>query len=281
MGDKAIAEPAAGTAGGVADTAPESAPAAEASAEVSTSASETESPTHDFDWDSWDGSVDALPETARGFAPHFEKFYTSQVGALEEEMARYRAIYESYMQDKEDPRVAQFQGQLSEQEKIRAQLEKERDNFRTELESFKAEVQKRDQAAVEAELQRYVEQNKWMFDNGPMEAAAEKLYDAGFGEQDIPIVLRQPQAVRERIEQVAAELKAQGVPNFGTLAIRLGRAEFKDPEPEMSASIIAGASGPTNTATATDKPSYKNASIGDVARHFYQQAEAAHRGRRS
>jgi len=70
-----------------------------------------------FDWDSWDGSVDSLPEESRDVGGRLQERFQTQFDEKQSEMEDLRSIYSAMLNDEEDPRLGSLQKELEEARK--------------------------------------------------------------------------------------------------------------------------------------------------------------------
>ena len=102
--------------------APVAAPA-EVSAAPAPAAPAPEAAPAAFDWNSWDGSVDSLPEESRDVGARLQDRFQSQFDEKQSELQDLRSIYTALLNDDEDPRVGSLQKEL---EQARSLLEGEK-----------------------------------------------------------------------------------------------------------------------------------------------------------
>jgi hypothetical protein len=110
--------------------APEAAAAPEGSAsDTEVNPSTTEQPAafpsaDEFGWDAWKGEVDNLPEQIRGWATpmqgYYQKWADDKAASMVDDAKSLKELYDSLLEGKEDPRVAEYTAKLKEMERRKA-----------------------------------------------------------------------------------------------------------------------------------------------------------------
>lgn len=240
-------------AGGAVDTgtAVDAAPAVEAAPEITADT---------FGWDSWTGLEDDLPETIRPWAPKLQSHYMRDAELARKEAEKARQIYETFLEGQEDPRIAEFKKELETGKTTYAELEQRYRQLDQQHAEYRQQVEAWGQQQADQAFERYKAANEWMFDDGPVQALGSELLSDGFEPDDLPVLLRMPQGKLDFVRKAAKELASKGMKSPGPLAIRLGHAEYKAPEPNPTAQLV----GETRS-TPTTRPVHpgKDASLED------------------
>ena len=93
------------------------APAADTGSAAESSATPATAP---FDWKSWDGQADSVPEEHREVTRHVRRWYETDYDHRRSEIDDLRDVYTAMLNDDEDPRIARLGSDL---EKLQKQLE--------------------------------------------------------------------------------------------------------------------------------------------------------------
>lgn len=240
-------EPAVVDPAPAAETAPAAAPASTdapeaAATDVTTSEPEAapEAPAFpgadEFGWDEWDGKVDALPDPVRAWAEKLAGHYQRAATEKETEANFVRTTYEALLAGRPDPRIEKleadlaakvkelegFTGTTKEWEKKVAAAEEKAQQVQQAWDTFVNEQ-------ADAQAKAYAEKHPWMFENEEVSKLAGELFEEGFGMDDVPVILRMPDAQREQVRVIFKDLA--GAKNAGQHAIALarGRADIKMP----------------------------------------------------
>lgn len=147
-----------------------------------------------FDWVTWDGSYESLPEEHQAWAQRLSDWHEERMQSRANELDAKIEQYKAWMDGREDPRIPELSGKLDELQTkystLEAQLaEKDRElnETVTAVEQWRiSEGQRR-----AAEFQR---ENDWIFDKGPIEKAAEELLNEGWTLATLPVVLKLDEA---------------------------------------------------------------------------------------
>lgn len=232
------------------------APVADATPAADTSAASDSTPevtADSFGWDGWDGSEDSLPETVRPWVSKAGGYYTKQSDLARQEADRVRQVYESMMEGREDPRLAELKAQLEEHGKTRQQIEQERDRFKGELEQFVSQQQQYAEAQAVSRVEAFQKANAWIFDDPELQKAGAALLDEDFEDTDLPVLLRMPEDLLKLTRDIHKELRKTGAKNVSGHAMELARARHKPVAPRPAAKLISGARGGAPSST-TPKP---------------------------
>jgi hypothetical protein len=207
-----------------------------------------------FDWDGWDGSsYDPFPEHVRAWAPRLQERFTREAQAQRQEAERARQVYEALVEGHEDPRLAELRQQYEAASTEHRTWREKHDAQAREFEQYRQQVEQHFQEQSRAAVDAYKAKHSWMFDNGPIQQLGGVLLDEGFGQDDLPVILRLPDPVQKRAREINADLVKRGAKDAGTYAIKLARSEVKLPGPTTSANLVAG-SDPATSRTSTTTP---------------------------
>lgn len=222
-------------------------------------------PSSVFDLDSWDGSVDALPEEIRDLGGAFDKHYTArfqpqldELAALQKrahEFESVNAIYEALMAGDEDPRIDQLTTRVAEATVAREAAERALKELQEQHARFQAEMDAREEAAARHAWESFKAQNPKLAENTDLLG---ELLDEGWDLDEIPSLA----ALNKKAGAEARRLvQAEGVKP--TLAVELARHRHPDTKDTSRSSVVAGSSGPTANAAELDRkgplnPSYRD-----------------------
>lgn len=243
------------------DETPAETEPAEQEASVEQEAPAAEPSIDDFDWDSWDGAIDALPESARPWAERVASRYEAAASAAQEEAERARMLYEAISEGLDDPRLKELQEKL---EKGETEWSSKHQEFESKIREYEDRV-----AAFEAfydqEAERlakdFQDKNAWIFDDGPVQKLAEELLgDDGFSLEVLPDLLRQPKPVIAKARELMKEF---GNPGLSAHAVKLAKLEQPQQETTPSEKLVSGA-GPRNKAADVENAVAPDAGLADL-----------------
>jgi hypothetical protein len=264
-----------------ADTAPVDSGASESpvqegsqTATAAPSDGSVESPAPEFDWDSWDGKHDVLPEQLREYAPKFEAYYTKEAQAQMAETARMREIYEAMLEGREDPRLTELQQKYETETSSARELREKYEATQREFEAFKAEQEQAQLAQATAQADAFKKQNAWIFENEEFQRLGGELLNEGFEPDELPVLLRQHDDVLARAREIMKDLTAKGAKNVGEYAINTARAEFVEPKRPATAAAVSGAKGGGNRASFHTQLDRKSASVSDLAKQLWNSHQS-------
>lgn len=230
------------------------APAAEAPAEAESSlAAETASqpeaeapasfPSADeFGWDDWNGSHEAFPEQLQPWAQKFSGYYDNKMKTMTADMDRSKEIYDALLGGQEDPRLAEYQQQLTAWESRHSGLHEQHRQLTEEYQEFQRVVSE----AIEQEADEYAkafqEANPSLFEDGELKDTFVSLLNEEWSVESAAVAARLPPMALE----VARKAKADGVPD--NYALRLAeKAKSQPAKPRPGAQITSGASTPARS----------------------------------
>lgn len=217
-----------------------------------------------FGWDEWDGSPDSLPEPHRPWAKRLAERYSKESEAARAEAENARRVYEAIMEGREDPRLAQYKRDLEEAKSWKQKHEE----AVVAHERFQKEVNAYFEAQARAAVDAFKEQNAWIFESPELQQLGYDLLEDGFGQNDLPHLLRMSDKQLTRVRDIMKDLSSRGAKNAGEYAIKLAVSEFRTPEPSRSAAIVAG-SNPgqeRNPTTVQQPPDVNESSLADLTR---------------
>lgn len=232
-------------------------PGPAAGAGPSTTPEPTPFPSADeFSWDTWDGEHGSLPEPVRGWGEKLSSHYNKVSDEALADVEFQRRTYEQLLAGHEDPRLTKMEADLT------ARL-KEIENFKgsqAQWEQKIADAEARaagleaawtkfhdDQATAYAD--KFAAEHPWLFDEGPIQEAASALMDDGFEVEDLPVLLRLPDATLARVKELRKEF--EGAKDPGKKAIAMARSEARLPRNPAADVVSSGsrvAASPTDIA---------------------------------
>tara|TARA_R100001082_G_scaffold81868_1_gene48787 strand:- start:977 stop:1909 length:933 start_codon:yes stop_codon:yes gene_type:complete len=230
------------------------------------------------EWDSWNGSVDTLPEqyheTVRGVRGYFERDFSDRA----EEISNLRSMYAAMLSEEEDPRIGQLTNQLSS---LQDKYEKEQIQYK--------ELQERLSSTENRAVEEYVD--RFWKDHADLSEDKEKLQvfsqflleKNDYGGMWDAYVAAELMAFPPEIIQVAVDAKKDGVSDQYALKLAKARAELEEvraqptgPSPEEVAAAQAKAQAEakakaprtgakiTNGATRSSRPQVAKKSVNDA-----------------
>ena len=174
------------------------------------------------DWDSWDGSVDSLPEqyheTAHGVSGWYDQDYQSK----NEEIADLRSMYAAMLTGEEDPRVGELSTKLEE-------IQTQYNSRNTEYEELQAAMEATQEQAVSDFVGQFWREHKDLAESpeklarfGPFIEDNENL--GGMWEAYVAAELIElPQAAID----VGIKAKSDGVSDFYALKLAKAHAQLE------------------------------------------------------
>jgi ElaB/YqjD/DUF883 family membrane-anchored ribosome-binding protein len=213
----------------------------------------------EFDWESWDGNHEVVPEPWRkpveGAKNFFSKKYADydklkptlaardkEHSKLQKEFKELNELYESVLENYgEDPRLPEIQ-------KVKETIESELLSTRTELETFRTEVKAWREKEAAQYADRIMEKFPKYFTEPSHMDKFSAMMDTGFDAEVAISILELGDAAVE----AAKTAKAKGAPDnvaydYAELSVRASKAK---PERREAAKVMAGAEGAQNPAQA-------------------------------
>jgi hypothetical protein len=230
----------------------------------------------DFDWSSWDGTQESLPDDARSWHEKFSAHYAPKITTLEEqvrEAAAQKSYYDALVQGLEDPRVTELTQKLTQAQASLDEMKRTHEITASEHKKLTDQIQAAKKQEVEAQITTFFEKHKETLADATKYALFDELTDdeksSAYFEFDdaIRLVNASPAVLAE-----AKNLRAQGVPSSRAVEIAEKYIAAVEPQARRGATIVAGAGGkrsPT-TAVATEKaePSLDDMRLNAVSRHL-------------
>tara|TARA_R100000655_G_scaffold18934_1_gene39755 strand:- start:127 stop:1008 length:882 start_codon:yes stop_codon:yes gene_type:complete len=225
----------------------------------------------DFGWDDWDGAHDALPEEVRGWGQRVHDYHSTrhkaELARQKQELDDHHNLYEALISGREDPRVAQFQGQLKDWEHKHSLLEAKYQTLHDDNSRFMESINK----SIEEEAERYAaafqESNPDIFNNEALSDKFADLLEEGWGLESAAEASRLPEAALK----VAQDAKADGVPD--SYALKLARGtKMKTPQPRPGARITSGATTPSRSPEQVETTDTGAMSLKDWRKHVARNA---------
>ena len=255
--------------------------AAEGSVDTSLSTDSEASPPASFDWDSWDGETDSLPEAAREWAKPIGSYFSKRADTrLEErltEVEDLKELYDSLLSGKRDPKIGELEKALAEWEEKHNGVISEWEGKYNELEKTYKQYEANVEAAITQEAVEYAEwfqsENADVFENEQLAAVFVGLLEEGWELEGAAEAARLPAPLL----QAARQAKADGVPD--SYAIRLAGRAKSPAAPRPGAKITSGATTPARSREQTMLPDTKApASFKDLRHHAATRALKRKRG---
>jgi len=230
----------------------------------------------EFGWDAWTGQHDDLPEHVQAWSQRFNQYYTARQDAALEEQRRAdedtKRIYEALIGGNEDPRVGEYQAQVTEwEQKHQAQLAE----YQKLQEQYTA-YQKSIDEAIDQEATEYAawfkSENKDLFADKELESTFYGLVDEGWELEAAAKATRLPaQAL-----VLARKAKADGVPDVYALRFASGSGR-RTQAPRPGARITAGATTPSRAPEQTQIEERSAMSMKDLRGQVARIALKKHR----
>jgi len=230
----------------------------------------------EFGWDDWSGEQDTLPEHVRAWGERFHQYYGARQTAALEEQRRAdedtKRIYEALIGGNEDPRVGEYQAQLTEwEQKHAAQLE-EHKKLQETYEAYQASIQE----AIDQEADEYAKwfkaEYKDLFSDKKLETKFYELVDEGWDLEPAAKATRLP----PQVLTLARKAKADGVPDEYALRFAVGGGR-RTQAPRPGARITAGATTPSRAPEQTQIEERSAMSMKDLRGQVARIALKKHR----
>ena len=195
----------------------------------------------EFGWDDWAGNHEAFHEDFRPWAEKINGYHTSRAEKATAKHARQverlEDLYKSLLGGKEDPRIEEFEAQLSE-------WETKFNGLDSEYKKYQSAVKESITQEAKAYADWFQQENKDIFDNEIAAGVFVELVENGWDLEPAAEATRLPQEARE----VAMKARADGVPESYALRLAQGAPKKAVPEPRPGAKITAGATTPARSA---------------------------------
>jgi hypothetical protein len=206
-----------------------------------------------FDWDSWDGSDEALPEPHRPVVKRVTDWHKSRAQAETAEQKRLKELYEAILSGDEDPRISEYDTKYKTAEQKLAQYEQELREHKAEMAAVEEYILKAESERQAKEDAKHLEQaeafraaNQWVFDEQYQQTGSD-LLDEGWHYSKLPELLKMPASILKVAREAFTKVKDPDI------AIRLAKAETKS-ERTGTEDFVQGAVDGTRKATVTEKP---------------------------
>ena len=197
----------------------------------------------EFGWDDWKGEVDNLPEQVRGWATpmqtYYQKWADDKAASMVDDAKSLKELYNSLLEGKEDPRVAEYAAKIKELEEAQGTATTEWESKYGELEKTYKDYQSNVEATIEREAEQYAKwfksENADLFEDDNLAATFVALLDEGWEMETAATAARLPAAALN----AARQAKADGVPD--EYALRLSGGAARPSAPRPGASLTSGA----------------------------------------
>lgn len=201
-----------------------------------------------FDWDSWDGTEDIVPEPYRPVVKGVGSYYSKKFGdydtlkqslaekdkQLESATELYNTLIETL--GGEDPRIGELSKAKEELEKQHEAIQKEFNSYREQIEAWKQEEAKQWAASLAEKYPKY-------FTEEPLKQKLAGMLEEGFDAEDALQVLE----LGESAFQAAKAALSKGASSSLALDYaKLAAQSSPRPEKRDAAKVMAGSS-PTQT----------------------------------
>ena len=198
---------------------------------------------NEFGWDDWKGEVDNLPEQVRGWATpmqtYYQKWADDKAASMVDDAKSLKELYNSLLEGKEDPRVAEYAAKIKELEEAQGTATTEWESKYGELEKTYKDYQSNVEATIEREAEQYAKwfksENADLFEDDNLAATFVALLDEGWEMETAATAARLPAAALN----AARQAKADGVPD--EYALRLSGGAESPSAPRPGASLTSGA----------------------------------------
>jgi len=185
----------------------------------------------EFDFNAWEGSVDELPEMYHSVGNRMNDIFSGQKSDFEKKIEQLQALNDALMVGEEDPRVAQYLGEVEDFKGKYSTLEQQH-------EEYKQSVEKLIEQDAESYAQRFQEAHPEVFQNEEMAEALSVLIE---NDWEPEVAVRMLSLPTEAIE-IALKAKNDGVPD--SYALRLAESASRSrpkASPRPAAKITSGA----------------------------------------
>lgn len=195
----------------------------------------------EFGWDDWDGNHESFHEDFQPWAEKINGYHSTRAETAstkhKRQVERLEDLYKSLLGGEEDPRIGDFETQLSEWETKFNGLDSEYKKYQTAVQESIAQESK-------AYAEWFQQENKDIFENDIAAGVFVELVENGWDLEPAAEATRLPQEARE----VAMKARADGVPESYALRLAAGAPKKTAPEPRPGAKITAGATTPARSA---------------------------------
>lgn len=254
--------------------APASAPSPGSVASSATS-STPRAETPQFAWNSWEGSVDSLPESYRDVASNVLDWGSKDREAKDEEISNLRSMYSALLVGDEDPRIGQYSGEIEELKKL---LEEKDTTFSGLQEKYDALTN----SSVQDYVDRFWKEHPELANDEKKLQAFSKFLDPGneYGGAWDGYIAAELMGLSDEAIQLAVEAKKEGVSDKYALKLAKAHSEVQEykgrPSNKEMAEKIASAKAKeeakrprpaaklTNGATGAARPAVAKKTLSDA-----------------
>tara|TARA_R110000765_G_scaffold3708_2_gene11550 strand:+ start:5788 stop:6675 length:888 start_codon:yes stop_codon:yes gene_type:complete len=230
----------------------------------------------EFSWDDWDGLHESLPDQVQTWSQRFNTYYTTRQDTALEEQRRSdedtKRIYEALIGGNEDPRVGEYQQQVSEWEQKHTAQIAEQQKLQTQYDEYQKSIND----AIDQEATQYAvwfkSEYKDLFADKKLESTFYELVDEGWELEPAAKATRLPQQALV----LARKAKADGVPDTYALRFASGGAR-RTQAPRPGARITAGATTPSRAPEQTQIVDNSALSMKDLRGQVARNALKKHR----
>ena len=245
--------------------------------------SSSESETPPFDYSSWNGNADSLPEAYRPIYDKISGGLQTEMESLQNSLQQDKELYEALLQA--EGVDADVRKKLEETEKELAALREaktvwatEREDLtknRDDLQSKISEIERAEQAELQAWVSNFrTEHGEMLADPGKRERFVQYL-ESGM-EPEFAVTLMEKDT---RLTQRIQAYRMQGVPDQYALKLAMADLGTGAAQPRASAEMATGAGEPANNPISTEKNMLSNTSnIKDIRRLVAERAFKKHTG---
>lgn len=236
-----------------------------------------------FDYSSWDGQSDSLPEAYRPIYDHISGGLRSEMEGLQNSLQQDKELYEALLQSEGvdtnlREKLQQTEKELAEERESykgwtteKAELTKTRDDLQGKLDS----AEKAEQAQVQAWVDQFKTKHKEMLaDDGKREQFLQYIESGMEPEFAVTLMDKDPQFTR-RVQAY----RLQNVPD--QYAVQLATADLgtEAAKPRASAEMAAGAGEAANNPSSAEKDVLSGThNIRDIRRLAAERALKKHSG---
>jgi hypothetical protein len=257
----------------------EEAPAPEAVAEEAPAEPEYRLP--EFDFGSWDGQAEGLPEPYRPIHENVSTHLRQEIDGLRNSLEQDRELYQALLEGEDigkdfQQKLAQAQAEMEKHEKAKSEWETQKADYDSRIEKYEskmAEVRQAEEQQAHQWAQEFRKEHAEVLDQDDKKDQFVKFLDSGI---DAEIAIEFVRSGSENLVHNTLGYIAQGVP--ASYALRMAKAdtglsETQAAKPRAAAEMTAGASSAANMPESAEKSvSDKAFNIHDARRVAVERA---------
>lgn len=221
----------------------------------------------DFEWDSWTGNNEMLPEELRPWGDRFGSYYNKQLDDLRSTMASTREVYDALVQGNSDPHLKKMEESIGQWETKYNGLYGQYEFLQREYNEYQNEVSRALEAEATAYAEEFAEANPDLFNDPELSETFSDLLENGWILEHAAVAARLPEEIRE----VAKQAKIDGVPDSYALKLAQG-AKSRPAKPRPGAALTAGATTPARSSEQVTLPDAKPMSLQEYRKQVARNA---------